>query len=265
MDSRDRARVVAIVQARMGSSRLPGKVMKDIAGKPMLHWVLRRADQIPSGDEVVLATTTDREDGPLVALGEELGYRVVQGHPVDVLDRYRQAAQEADAEVIIRLTGDCPMLDAGVSEQTLQVFLQAHGELDFVANRLLDHRTYPIGLDTEVCSRSALELAWKEAEAPHEREHVMPYLYENPGRFKTRLVDADGDWGHLRWTVDTAKDLAFVRAVYQAFSPRIDFGWREVLDLLAERPELQEINAGVEHRTLEDVDDRLSAAKAEGE
>ncbi len=257
--------VVAIVQARTGSSRLPGKVLKELAGEPVVVWVLRRAAKIESVSEVVLATTTDETDDALVKLGEERGYRVVRGHPIDVLDRFHQVVQETGAEVVVRLTGDCPLLDPEVSERTVQAFLGAEPPLDFVANRLLDHRTYPIGLDTEVCSREALERAWRKAEAPHQREHVMPYLYENPDVFRVHLVDADGDWGRLRWTVDTAEDLEFVRAVYDAFAPRTDFGWREVLALLDSRPELQEINAGVEHRRLEDVDDRFVEKEGGGE
>lgn len=256
---------VAIVQARMGSSRLPGKVLAKVGGAPVLAHVLRRAAQIASVDRVVLATSTEGEDDPIAALGAGEGCAISRGHPTDVLDRYRQAASEFEAEVIVRLTGDCPLLDPGVSEETLQVFLQAEGDLDFVANRLPDHRTYPIGLDTEVCSRSALETAWREASEPHQREHVMPYLYENAHRFRVQLVDAAGDWGHLRWTVDTALDLQFVRAAFEAFAPRVDFGWRELLALLDERPELAAINAQVEHRSLQDVDERLeSAGREEG-
>lgn len=265
MSGSELGRVVAIVQARMGSSRLPGKVLAEVAGLPVLTHVLARSARIASVDRVVLATTTAPQDEAIAELGRQAGFAVTRGHPTDVLDRYRQAAIEANADVIVRVTGDCPLLDPQVSERALQVFLGADGELDFVANRLPDHRTYPIGLDTEICSRPALETAWREAKEPHQREHVMPFLYENPERFRVQLVDAEGEWGHLRWTVDTPEDLEFVRAIYQAFSPEVDFGWQEVLALLAEQPELRQINAGVEHRSLRDVDQRLeSAAGGEG-
>ncbi|MFP3855265.1 MAG: cytidylyltransferase domain-containing protein, partial [Anaerolineales bacterium] len=179
----------------------------------------------------------------------------------DVLDRYFQAALEVDAGVIVRFTADCPLLDPEVSERTIQRFLQADPSLDFVANRLPDRRTYPIGLDTEVCSMNALARAWREAEAPHQREHVMPYLYETPD-FDIALVESDEDWGEERWTVDTPEDLAFVRAVYQEMAPQEDFGWHEVLQLLEAKPELREINREVKHRSLQDIDDRFSSARS---
>ncbi len=253
--------VVAIVQARYGSSRLPGKVLEPIAGQPMLLRVLERAGRIKGVDQVALATTEAGEDDELVALADRAGVSNSRGHATDVLDRYYQTAQELEADVIVRITGDCPLLDPEVSAQTLAVFLQAEPPLDFAANRLPDHRTYPIGLDTEVCSLAALETAWTEADEPHQREHVMPFLYENGERFRIKLVDASGDWGGLRWTVDTAADLDFVRAVYAEFAPRTSFNWKEVLALLERKPELLEINQDVQHRELADVDPRFRPAK----
>ena len=256
-------RVVAILQARMGSERLPGKVLMRIAGEPMIGRVLARAGRCPSVDDVLVATTWDEADDEIAAWCESNGYQVYRGHPTDVLDRYFQAAIQVEAEVVVRFTADCPLLDPEVSERTIQRFLQAEPSLDFVANRLPDRRTYPIGLDTEVCSMEALARAWREAEAPHQREHVMPYLYETP-QFDIALVEAEQDWGEERWTVDTPEDLAFVRAVYSAMSPQEDFGWRRVLELLEEHPELREINREVKHRSLQEIDERFSSAKSDG-
>lgn len=253
-------KIVAIVQARVGSSRLPGKVLAEIAGVPMLEHVLKRAARIGGVNEVALATTDRADDDPLVELCRELGFGAYRGHATDVLDRYYHAARSMNADVIVRITGDCPLLDPRVSDETLEAFVSAAPPLDFAANRLPDHRTYPIGLDTEVCSIGALEIAWREAGEPHQREHVMPFLYENPDRFRTRVVDAPGEWGDLRWTVDTQEDLEFVRAVFRAFAPRTSFNWREVLALLERRPELAEINRGVQHRRPEDVDRRFQSA-----
>jgi spore coat polysaccharide biosynthesis protein SpsF len=253
-------RVVAIVQARMGSSRLPGKVLAEIGGQPMLAHVLHRAERIPGVDRCLAATTTESSDAAIVTLCEDLGYACFRGHPTDVLDRYFHAADDSDADVIIRITGDCPLLDSHVSGQVLSAFMQASPPLDFAANRLPDHRTYPIGLDTEVCSMRALATAHREAKAPHEREHVMPFLYEHAGRFRIRLVDADRDLSHMRWTVDTAEDLEFVRSVYAGMAPAVDFGMQEVLALLDRRPALLKINAQVQHRDLFDVDDRFTSA-----
>jgi spore coat polysaccharide biosynthesis protein SpsF len=256
---------IAIIQARYGSSRLPGKVLLDIGGQPMLKHVVERARGIPSVDTVVVATSTANEDDSIVAYCEKEAIEVIRGHPTDCLDRYYRAVRGTTAEVVVRITGDCPVLDPEVSERTIQLLLHGWPELDFVANRLLNHRTFPVGLDTEVCKRSALEQAWANADLPHQREHVMPYLYENPERFKIQLLDADGDWGHVRLTVDTVEDLDFIRQVFESFAPRMNFGWKEILALLERKPELAQINASVRHRELEDVDRGFSAANLGGE
>lgn len=257
--------VVAIIQARFASSRLPGKVLLDVGGRPMLQHVVERARRIPSVGRVLVATTTQTVDDAVARFCSQADIEVFRGHATDVLDRYYWAAKEAEAGVIVRLTGDCPLLDPGVSEQTIQLLLQGMPELDFTANRLPDHRTYPIGLDTEVCTRQALELAWSRADQPHQREHVMPYIYEHPKEFKIKLLDSEVDRSHMRWTVDTAEDLDFVREVFASFSPSPDFGWEAVLELLERKPELSQINASVRHRDLQEVDRRFSTARTAGE
>jgi spore coat polysaccharide biosynthesis protein SpsF len=250
-------KTVAIIQARMGSKRLPGKVLRDIAGQPMLARVVGRARQAASLDVVVVATTTETEDDPVASMCGRRGYPTYRGHPVDVLDRFYQAAHAFQAEVIVRLTGDCPLIDPGIIDRTVSAFREAGA--DFAANRLPPpwKRTYPIGLDTEVCTLDALERAWREASQPHHREHVMPYLYEVEGRFHTLLVDDRRDLGHLRWTVDTPTDLALVREIYAHFQGRDDFTWEEVLDLYRREPRLAQINAGVhpkDYRESEGLD-----------
>jgi spore coat polysaccharide biosynthesis protein SpsF len=248
-----RRRVVAIIQARMGSTRLPGKVLSDIGGQPMLARVVERARRAKTVDEVAVATTTDPADEVVAAMCAEKGYAWVRGHPADVLDRYHQAARRFQADVIVRLTADCPLIDPEVIDLTVRAFLDADPPVDLVANRLPQGRTFPIGLDTEVCSFTALGQAWTHAKQPHEREHVMPYLYEVPGRFRVVLVNNDKDYGMLRWTVDTADDLELVRAIYARFKGRDDFSWIEVLKLFEKDPSLGEINAGVRHKTHRDV------------
>jgi len=250
-------RTVAIIQARMGSSRLPGKVLKDLGGRPMLVWVVERARRARLVDAVVVATTVEPADDPIEALCQERGYACWRGHPYDVLDRYYQAARHYQAEIIVRLTADCPLLDPGLVDATVQALLDQGA--DFAANRLPPpwHRTYPIGLDTEVCTWEALERAWREAQAPHHREHVMPYLYEQPGRFRVVILDAEEDFGHLRWTVDTPEDLEVVRRLLDLLGKRDDFTWRDVLALWQAHPELAAINAGVSHHSYQDVDSRF--------
>lgn len=248
--------IVAIIQARMSSSRLPGKVLKEIAGVSMLEWVVKRANRASLLDSVVVATTTDPSDDPLAALCAEKGIPCYRGSLYDVLDRYYQAARHFQADIVIRLTADCPFIDPNVIDHTVREFLSAG--VDFAANRLPPpwHRTYPIGLDVEVCSFTALERTWKEASEPFEREHVMPYLYDQEGRFSILLVDNDPDYGSYRWTVDTPEDLDLIRQVVQYFQNKDDFSWLDVLDLFQKHPELLKINAEVQHKLFNEFDQR---------
>jgi spore coat polysaccharide biosynthesis protein SpsF len=250
-------RTVAIIQARMGSSRLPGKVLKDIEGEPMLVREVTRVRRAGTLDEVVVATTTEGEDDPVAELCRRRGYSFYRGSLFDVLDRYYRAAQQFSARVVVRLTADCPLIDPAAIDQTANAFFAAG--VDFAANRLPEGRTVPIGFDTEVCTFAALERAWREARQPYEREHVMPYLYNTPGRFRTLLVKSEPDHGSLRWTVDTAEDLELVRAVYARFPGRDDFTYQEMLDLFTREPDLAQINAGVRHKGFQDVDKRHPA------
>ena len=244
------ANVVAIVQARMGSERLPGKVLADIHGKPMLIRVVERAARADSVNSVVVATSTEARDDAIEQACVVQGIRVFRGDPVDVLDRTYQAAREARADVIVRITGDCPLIDPGLIDEAVQAFMTADPPVDFVANRLPDQRTYPIGTDVEVCSLAALERAWKEASLPPQREHVTPYLYEEPDRFRTLLLRHDLDLSHFRWAVDEEPDLEFVRVVYSKFDSDEHFTWLEVVALLENEPLLASINAAVPQRGL---------------
>jgi spore coat polysaccharide biosynthesis protein SpsF len=274
----------------MGSSRLPGKVLLDIAGLPMLALVVERTRRAKTVDEVVVATTTEPDDDPTAALCRERGYSFYRGSQHDVLDRYYQAAQIFNAEIIVRITADCPLIDPQVIDQTVNALLgttnpgsgiltcilppggmgkqlpssdseslsEVKMDFDFTANRLPPPwgRTFPIGLDTEVCTFRVLEIAWKEAQQPHHREHVMPYFYENPDRFRVLLVNHRTDYGKFRWTVDTAEDLELVRRIFTRFPGRLDFSWLEVLDLFEREPALAQINTQVQHKHYLQVDER---------
>jgi len=238
-------RVVVIVQARLGSTRLPGKTLADIAGRPMLDWVLDRAERIPGIDGLVLATTDRLRDDKLVDFARKQGVRCVRGSEQDVLDRFHVAVTEHPADVIVRVTPDCPLLDPEVAGQVLAKFLQTPGRYDYVSN--VHPPTFPDGLDTEVFSRDALETAWREAELPSDREHVTPFMWRRAGPERFRLGNVTGarDLSTERWTVDTATDLDFVRKIYEILGPsRPIFGMEEVLDLLHTHPELRDINAG---------------------
>jgi spore coat polysaccharide biosynthesis protein SpsF len=249
-------KTVAIVQGRMASSRLPDKIMKDIAGKPMLAWVVDQASKAHRIDQVVVATTTDPSDDPVESFCHKRGTPCYRGSMLDVLDRFYQAAKLYQADTVVRFTADCPLLDPHLVDEVLRQFFEK--DADFAANRLPPPftRTYPIGLDTEVASFAALERAWKEATARHDREHVMPYLYEVDGRFKVVRVEYEKDFGWMRWTVDTAADLELIRQVANRLQDKPDFSWQDVLAIFEREPELAQINSNVQHRTMFDVDER---------
>ncbi|MBN2556282.1 MAG: glycosyltransferase family protein [Anaerolineales bacterium] len=256
-------RIVAIIQARMGSQRLPGKVLLDIHGKPMLQRVLERVAGSKLIDQIVVATTTEDGDDPIERFCQSLGHHVVRGHPSDVLDRYMQAALAEHADIIVRLTADCPLLDPGVIDMTIQALLDTDPPADLALNRIPGSRTFPIGLDAEVCTLQALRRAWEEADQPYQREHVLPYLYEVPGRFRVLQVDHVRDYGTLRWTVDTPEDLQLVRQVYADFAPDEDFSWLQVLDYFTDHPEVAALNSAVVHKGYTDVDDRMKVENSE--
>lgn len=252
-----RQQTVALVQARMSSSRLPGKVLKDINGKPMIAWVVERTRKAKSVDYVAVATTIDPADDAIENWCRESKTACYRGSMFDVLDRFYQAGKLYAADIIVRVTADCPVIDPQVVDETVAAFHSQ--DADFAANRLPPPwgRTFPIGLDTEVCRFSALAKAWKEAKEAHEREHVMPYLYDMPDRFKIYQLNTSPDYGALRWTVDTPEDLEFIRAVFAFLPDTENFTWLDVLAVTMQHPELNAINAEIKHKVFNDVDARM--------
>lgn len=244
-------KVVAIIQARMGSSRLPGKVLMDIAGRSMLARVVERVQRAPGIHEVVVATTVAPADDAVAAEAGRLGVTCFRGSEQDVLDRYYQCAQAHAAQVIVRVTADCPLLDPEVTGHVVAAFLEHRP--DYASNTL--ERTYPRGLDTEVFSMDALTRAWREALQPHQREHVTPYFYENPDVFRLLPVPetSGGEFSVHRWTVDTPADLELVRTVYALLGAEASLSWHQVVALFIHRPHLLEINAHVEQKGFKRV------------
>lgn len=268
-----KSRVIAIIQGRMSSSRLPGKILADLAGQPMLQRVFVRTSRAVTVTETIFATTTDSSDDPVAEYCDFSGVPFTRGSLYDVLDRYYQTAKRSKADVVVRVTADCPVIDPELIDQAVNMLLE--DEYDFVANRLPPPfpRTYPIGLDVEVCTFTALEKAWKESTEAFHREHVMPYFYEgvelitanrslqtgvSPRGFRVALLHHTTDFGDYRWTVDTPEDLEFMRQVYSRFDGRDDFTWKDVLDLVHNEPQLMQINAGIKHKTLKDIDPRAT-------
>lgn len=267
----------AIIQARMSSTRLPGKVLMDIAGQPMLVHLVERTRRAHSIEQVVVATTTDPSDDAIQHLCTERGYHCYRGSLPDVLDRYTQAAREYNAQTIVRLTADCPLIDPEVLDLTVE----ALDGYDFSANRLPPPwtRSLPIGLDVEVVTRGALERTWLEAHEHYHREHVLPYIYEevifspqqvpaaiegfytvygrNPHGFKIAQLHHTPDYGNLRWTVDTPADLELVRQVFTHLDDQLKFTWQDVLGVFKRNPELVNINAQILHKSAFDTENRL--------
>jgi spore coat polysaccharide biosynthesis protein SpsF (cytidylyltransferase family) len=237
-------RIVAIIQARLGSTRLPGKTLAEIAGRPMLAHVASRTQEIPGVTEAVIATSTNPIDDGIEAFARSARIPCVRGSEEDVLDRFRQAAVERKAEVVVRVTADCPLLDPEVAGLVVQKYCDRQMEIDYVSN--VEPPTYPDGLDTEVFSPAALERAWREARDGADREHVTSYIRRQRERFRLDNVRNSRDLSEHRWTVDTEADLTFVRAVFDALGTHChgSIHMNDVLLLLDERPELRRINAG---------------------
>jgi len=215
--------IVAIIQARMGSTRLPGKVLKDIGGRTMLARVVRRVRRATILHRIVVATTVESADDAIVAECKRLAAPVFRGSEQDVLDRYYWAAKMYEADTIVRITADCPLIDPEIIDRVVQAFLDK--KPDYASNTLV--RTYPRGLDTEVMSWVALARTWVESPS---REHVTSYIYENSSSFRLHIVIAgEWDYSHHRWTVDTQEDIDNVRAIYARFNNEDTFGWRDAL------------------------------------
>ncbi len=226
-------KTVAIVQARMGSTRFPNKVMRPICGTPMIGLLFARLALSARIHAIVLATSDDPRNDALASYAESLGYAVVRGSENDVLDRYMKAAKQTDADRIVRITGDCPLIDATVVDEVI-ARMQDSG-VDYATNTLPP--SYPDGLDVEVFTMRALEEAWRGAKEARHREHVTPFIRES-GRFTTSNVAYPIDCSRERWTVDEAEDFEVASGIFKHFQPRVDFGWLEVLELRNRQPAL---------------------------
>lgn len=238
--------IAVVIQARMGSSRLPGKIMKPVAGGPVLERMLERVAAASTPFELIVATTTDPDDEPIRDLCKRAGYRWFNGHPTDCLDRHLQAARSVAAEVVVKIPSDCPLIDPAVIDRVLARYLERAGQVDFVSN--LHPPTHPDGNDVEVIPFNVLETAWREAEKPFEREHTTPFIWDQPERFRCENVTwetgLDYSKSH-RFVLDYPDDYQFICAVYDAlYTPaRPVFSLGDILSLLDARPELGAINA----------------------
>ena len=241
-------RIIAIIQARTGSTRLPGKVLQMISGKTMLERVLERAAKTPSLERCMIATTDKPQDDPIENFCTKNKISFYRGSEENVLDRYYQTALSVKAGTIVRITSDCPLIDPDLIEEVIQTF-QSSGA-DYASNSL--KLSFPRGLDTEVFSFKSLENAWKNAREDYEKVHVTPYIYRHPEKFKLHTVSSEFDYSKYRWTVDTPDDLKLVREIYSRLEHKENFDWKDVLQIMQSDPSLQLINDHVRQKKLEE-------------
>ncbi|MEH1882887.1 glycosyltransferase family protein [Nostoc sp.] len=245
-------RIVAIIQARMGSTRLPGKVMKQLCGQTVMAHVICRVQACPLVDEVVVATTTSLVDDVIVAEAERCGVKWFRGSEEDVLERYYLAAKKYSADVVVRVTSDCPLFDPEVLSQMLEYFKTETVEglqIDYLSNCL--NRSYPRGLDAEIFTYEVLEKAFEKAQKPYEREHVTPYIYEHPEKFSLHNQTNDEDISHYRLTLDTEDDWRLIESIYtNLYKDSEIFSTEEVISLFKEKPELATLNTHIQQKEI---------------
>lgn len=243
------SRVAVIVQARMGASRLPGKPLMQILGKPLLFYLIERLKHCQRVDEIVIATTENPQDKAIAEYALSLGVKVALGDEENVLARYGVAARLADCDLIVRVTADCPMMDPAVIDKMIDEFHLKDPMPDYLSNTLV--RTFPRGLDVEIFTKEALEIALKEANKPAEKEHVTPYFYQNPKKFHLEKYLYSSDESVHRWTVDTEEDFELIRRMLEVLYPiNPNFTLEDMLDLIKMNPAWEDLNRHVEQKSL---------------
>lgn len=230
--------IIAILQARISSSRLPGKVLKPILGKPMLTHQIERIQRSRKIDKIVLAISDEVSDQPLVELANDIGVDYFQGPLNDVLARYYLTAKKYQPEYIVRLTGDCPVADPELIDELIGYFIE--NNFDYASTA----QTFPDGLDAEIMTMQALSQAYEEAILPSQREHVTPFINQQPERFHLGVYGGAEDCSHLRWTVDEVEDFELITKIYESlYSSHPHFTWRDILNFVSKNPELVSWNA----------------------
>jgi len=242
-------KVSIIVQARMTSTRLPGKVMKCVDGKPLLEYQIERLKRVKNADKIIVATTINASDDSIEKLCRRLNVDVFRGSEEDVLSRYYECMKKYGADIIVRITSDCPIIDPAEVDKVIKRFVNANGQLDYVSNSI--QRTYPRGMDAEVFSSKALEKAFRETKQSSDREHVTPYMYNNPNKFNIANVSYVRDESRHRWTVDTIEDFMLIEKIINVLYPSNEkFDLKDCLELLDENPSWKDINMHIRQKDL---------------
>jgi spore coat polysaccharide biosynthesis protein SpsF len=242
-------RIVSTIEARMSSTRLPEKTMKEMVGKPMLELIIERLKRARQVDEIVVATTTEPEDEVITELAERVGVKWFQGSSEDVLDRVLQAAKAAKADIIVEMTGDNPLLDPELVDEAINIYLK--DKYDYVSNAIKD--TYPDGLNVQVFSVKVLDEVARITNDPADRENVSLYIYEHPEKYRLYNMEAPPEFYHpeYRWTIDTEEDFQFAKAVYEnLYYKNHNFSIADIMKLIREKPELAEINAHIKQKSV---------------
>jgi spore coat polysaccharide biosynthesis protein SpsF (cytidylyltransferase family) len=238
---KNKTKSTIIIQARTGSSRLPRKVLSKIQSKSMIWHVINRVKKVKNVDQIILATSTNPSDNSLVKIAEKENILAFTGSTNDVLDRYYQASLKFTADPIIRITGDCPLIDPQVITKMLDFF--QHEKYDLISNNI--NPTFPDGLDASIFSFNALKQAWKKSNLQSEREHVVPYITKNKKSFKIFSYENSKNLSNYRWTVDEKNDLNFVRKIYHLMKPKTIFYTNDILKILKQNPKLLTINSSI--------------------
>ncbi len=240
-------KVCVIAQARMGSDRLPGKVLKEVLGKPLLGYQCERLARSKMTDELIIATTTALADDAVVEFCRKNSLVFFRGSEEDVLERFYKAALRQRAQVVVRVTADCPLIDPEILDRVIAFYLENRPRFDYVSNVLM--RTYPRGLDCEVFGFTVLEEAAREARLQDEREHVTPFIYKHPERYRLGHVTQAVDESRRRWTVDTPEDYEFVKRILTELYPKDPyFTMKDVLELLDRHPQWEELNVHIQQK-----------------
>ncbi|MCX7797079.1 MAG: glycosyltransferase family protein [Melioribacter sp.] len=243
--------ITVIIQARVGSTRLPNKIFKELCGKPVLWHVVNRVSKSKIIDKIVVATTILKEDDVTERFCKENSILYYRGSSEDVLSRYYEAAIKFKADLILRITSDCPLIDPVIIDKMLEEFFSSYEKerIDYMSNSIV--RTFPRGLDVEIFPFSTLEKAYFEANKNYEREHVTPYIYQNPEKFKIKNYANKVDYSFYRLTLDTIEDYELIKRIYEfLYNENKIFLFEDVIKLFEEKPELVEINKEVKQKQL---------------
>jgi spore coat polysaccharide biosynthesis protein SpsF len=242
-------RIAIITQARMGSTRLPGKHLKKVLDKPLIAYLIERLRRVRQADELILATTDNPLDDELVDFAEKAGLAYFRGSEEDVLDRYYHCAKEFKADVIVRISADCPLIDPALIDAVIQFYLDHTHEYDYISNTLT--RTYPRGMDIEVFSFDSFKRVKQEGHLPEEKEHVTPYYYRHPEKFRLGNFSQSENEASHRWTVDTEEDFKLISTILESIYPQNHkFTLKDLLDLIQAHPDWEKINAHIEQKKL---------------